>query len=123
MNLLLDTTLLIDYFRDVPAAVAFVEQIEAIPSLSVINVAELFAGVRDGREHRQLDSALAQFQVLPVTSAIAREAGLLKRRWGASHGVGLADALIAATTQAHRLQLVTRNRKHFPMLEDVLTPY
>ncbi len=123
MSLLLDTTLLIDYFRDDPVAVAFIEQIEVIPSLSVVNVAELFAGVRDGREQRQLDSALAQFHVLPVTNAIAREAGLLNRRWSASHGVGLADALIAATAQAHRLQLVTRNRKHFPMLADVLTPY
>jgi hypothetical protein len=123
VSLLLDTTLLIAYFRDAPAAVAFIERIEAVPSLPVVNVAELFAGVRDDQEQRQLDSALAQFHVLSVTSAIAREAGLLKRRWGASHGVGLADALIAATAQVHRLQLVTRNRKHFPMLEDVLTPY
>ena len=123
MSLLLDTTILIDYFRDVPAAVAFIEQAQAPPSLSVINVAELYAGVRDGRERQRLDMALALFAILPVTSGIARDAGLLRRRWGASHGVGLADALIAATAQAHGLQLVTRNRKHFPMLQDLMTPY
>lgn len=123
MSLLLDTTILVDYFRDSAPAVAFVGDLAEAPHLSTINVAELYAGVRDGRELRRLGEALALFPTLAVTAEIARDAGLLKRRWGPSHGVGLADALIAATVQAHALRLVTRNHKHFPMLDEVVTPY
>ena len=123
MSVLLDTTILIDYFRNLSPAVAFIEQLLDPPSLSVINVAELYAGVREGQERQRLDAALGALTILPVTAEIAREAGLMRRRWGPSHGVGPADALIAATAHAHGLDLVTRNRKHFPMLERVTTPY
>jgi predicted nucleic acid-binding protein len=37
--------------------------------------------------------------------------------------VGLADALIAATATQRQVPLVTLNRKHFPMLQDVIVPY
>jgi predicted nucleic acid-binding protein len=54
---------------------------------------------------------------------IARLGGAYRRRFGASHGVLIPDALIAATAQAHGARLVTRNARHFPMLDDVLVPY
>jgi predicted nucleic acid-binding protein len=47
----------------------------------------------------------------------------LKARYGKSHGVGLVDALIAATAKLHGYRLVTLNKKHFPMLDNVLIPY
>ena len=46
-----------------------------------------------------------------------------RREYGKSHGVGLADALIAATAEVVGAQLVTLNKKHFPMLDDVYVPY
>jgi predicted nucleic acid-binding protein len=33
------------------------------------------------------------------------------------------DALIAATARIHGARLVTRNTRHFPMLDDLLVPY
>jgi predicted nucleic acid-binding protein len=54
---------------------------------------------------------------------IAVRGGLVRRDFGKSHGTGLADALIAATALVHQLRLVGLNRKHFPMLPDMLTPY
>jgi predicted nucleic acid-binding protein len=36
--------------------------------------------------------------------------------------MGLADALIAATATQRQVPLVALNRKHFPMLQDVIVP-
>ena len=60
---------------------------------------------------------------LNVDAAIARRGGSLRRTFRQSHGTGLLDALIAATAEAHGARLVTRNLRHFPMLDDVLVPY
>ena len=46
-----------------------------------------------------------------------------RRQYRPSHGVGFADALLAATAPAHNATLVTLNAKHFPMLPDALVPY
>jgi predicted nucleic acid-binding protein len=46
---------------------------------------------------------------------VGRQAGLYLQRYRRSHGVEVADALIAANAVASRAQLWTRNRKHYPM--------
>ena len=46
-----------------------------------------------------------------------------RRQYGRSHGTGLADALIAASVAAAGGTLATLNRRHFPMLAEVLVPY
>jgi hypothetical protein len=66
---------------------------------------------------------LSVFRVADVTREIAENAGDLRARYGKSHGTGLADALIAATAIANGYQLATRNRKHYPMLKSLVTPY
>jgi predicted nucleic acid-binding protein len=48
--ILLDTNILVDLFRKSPPAVAFIAELRSRPAVSAITVAELFAGVRDGRE-------------------------------------------------------------------------
>ena len=46
--LVVDTDVLIDYLRDQPQAVVFLEGTEQPLAISAITVAELHAGVRDG---------------------------------------------------------------------------
>jgi predicted nucleic acid-binding protein len=56
----------------------------------------------------------------------SRSPGLLATiafQYRGRHGVGIPDALIAATARAHGARLVTRNLRHFPMLDDLLVPY
>jgi predicted nucleic acid-binding protein len=48
---------------------------------------------------------------------VGRQAGIYLRQYRRSHGIEIADALIAATVAANRAQLWTRNRKHYPMKE------
>nr|VFK08400.1 MAG: hypothetical protein BECKLPF1236A_GA0070988_100171 [Candidatus Kentron sp. LPFa]VFK24611.1 MAG: hypothetical protein BECKLPF1236C_GA0070990_100152 [Candidatus Kentron sp. LPFa] len=90
--------------------------------LSSIVVAELYAGAKD-EELSVLDELPRLFPVEPVTAEIARLAGLLKGRYARSHGVGLADALIAATAKQHGLDIGTLNIKHFPMFPGLEPPY
>ena len=69
-------------------------------SVSSMVVAELYAGVRgDDRSPEQvvLAEVLAAVEVVPVTAEVARQGGLYRRDFGKSHGVGLADAIIAAS--------------------------
>ncbi len=93
----------------------------------MITVAALYAGVRDGEERQRLDAFVAGFAVLPLDRQPAQRAGLWRRQYGPSHGpshgTGLADALIAASGEAAGASLVTLNRRHFPMLAEVLVPY
>jgi len=49
--------------------------------------------------------------------------GLFRRTFLKSHGIGIADAVIAATAEAEDAILVTLNQKHFPMLSKVIVPY
>ena len=122
-QLLIDTDVLIDYLRDRAEAVAYLESLTPPLSVSAITVAELYAGVRDGDERLTLDQFVDSFQVIALDEKIATRAGLIRRDFGRSHGTGLADAIIAATAEAHDANLVTLNSKHFQMLKDVVTPY
>jgi predicted nucleic acid-binding protein len=122
-RLLIDTDVLIDYLRGQVQAVAYVEGRAETLLVSAITVAELFAGVREGKERTALSAFLSAFEVVAVDSVIAERGGLFRRDYGRSHSTGLADALIAATAEQEQAQLVTLNRKHFPMLSDVHVPY
>lgn len=121
--MLIDTDVLIDYFKGVSEAVDFIETHIDQVALSAITVAELYQGVRDGKERAALDSFISAVSVFSVTEEIGILAGLFRRQYKPSHGVGLADCLIAATAQGNHTQLITLNTKHFPMLESVSKPY
>lgn len=122
-RLLLDTDVLIDYLRGRPNTVSYIEDRTETLLVSTITVAELFAGVREGKERTALSAFLSAFESVPVDASIAERGGLFRRDYGRSHNTGLADALIAATAEQVQARFVTLNRKHFPMLADVDIPY
>jgi predicted nucleic acid-binding protein len=122
-RLLIDTDVLIEYLRGRSEAVEYLEGLTSDLYLSVISVAELFARVRDDEEEKSLKQLLLTFVILPVTEKTARLRGLYRRDYGGSHGTGLADALIAATSEENGADLVTFNRRHFPMVSKIMVPY
>jgi predicted nucleic acid-binding protein len=99
------------------------ESLEEDLCTSSVVVAELYGGVRDGKERQALSSLLSIFEIKPIDAELAERGGLLRRDYGPKHGMGLADALIAATAQQCGAELVTLNAKHFPMLQRVVIPY
>ena len=121
-TLLIDTDILIDYWRDYQPAVEWLEALTVDLKLSSINVAEIYSGMREP-ERRKIESLLECFTIIPLDAALAESGGLLRRDFGNSHGTGLADAIIAATVQKLGCSLATLNKKHFPMLDSVIVPY
>jgi predicted nucleic acid-binding protein len=87
-----------------------------------VNVTEVFAGMRPPEEFRTTE-LLQSLQYLPITWAIARLAGLLKRDH-AKKGITLSatDVTIAAVAIHHQITLITDNIKHYPMKELTLYP-
>jgi predicted nucleic acid-binding protein len=122
-ELLIDTHVLIDYLREYPEAISYLEGQQESLLISVVTVAELYAGVREGEEQLRLERFLRAFEIVSLDLALAVQGGLYRRDYSKSHKVGLADALIAATASHRQIPLVTLNRKHFPMLQNVVTPY
>jgi predicted nucleic acid-binding protein len=113
---LLDTDVLVDFFRGYAQAINFVNEHSFRIILSSIVIAELYAGVKGDKEYSTLENFVSLFNVIPVTPEVAKIGGLYKRDFGKSHGVGLADAIIAATCDAENAELKTLNTKHYPMI-------
>lgn len=63
------------------------------------------------------------FRVVPVSAEVGKIGGLYKRDYGKSHGVGLADAILAATAEIENAELKTLNIRHYPMLKDLKPAY
>ena len=121
--MLVDTDVMVDYLRGYDPAVALVRKHADRIILSSIVIAELYAGVKGDREQAILDDLVSLFGVIAVTVEIARAAGLFRRDYGKSHGVGLADAILAATAQWATADLCTLNVRHYPMMKGLKPAY
>jgi len=66
---------------------------------------------------------MSLFRIVPVSPELARQGGLFKNEYAKSHGVGLADAIIAASAKAEHAELKTLNTKHYPMFKNFRPPY
>jgi hypothetical protein len=122
-TLLVDTDVLIDFLRGSDKAISFIQKFSSQIILSPIVVAELYAGVKGANELSILDNFVSHFRVAPITKDIARAGGLYKRDFGKSHGVGLADAILAATVEKEKAELKTLNVKHYPMIRGLKPAY
>ncbi len=78
------------------------------------------ASVRDGKERDLFEHFFKHSLLCPIDFVIAQKGGLYRRDF---NGVGLRDALIAASAEHADATLVTLNKKHFPMIKNVLVPY
>lgn len=123
---LVDTDVLIDAGRNIGDAVACLEQIDRQASLaiSVVSAMELVIGCRNKAELRILDKFLLRFQVVKLNEQISDIAIDLLRRYRLSHGLLIADALIAATALSQSIPLVTKNERDYRYIAGLhLLPY
>ncbi|MEW5866372.1 MAG: type II toxin-antitoxin system VapC family toxin [Bacillota bacterium] len=128
---LLDTCVLIDHLRGYPQAREWLRDVtRQSPALelaySVISLAELFSGLSGASPENEeaVGRLVSTMKAVRVGEDIARRGGMYVQKWGASHGVKLPDALIAATAGYLGVPLVTRDERHFPMDDvRVVVPY
>ena len=120
MTVLVDSDILIEVTRarDSKILQRWTELSESESSVlcSAISVTELFQGALP-EEQELLADLFEAIICVPVDAVTGRRAGELLLKYRKSHGVELADALIAASAILSRAALWTRNRKHYPMKE------
>jgi predicted nucleic acid-binding protein len=123
LNVVLDTSVLVDHLRASASATEYLASLDGRPSCSEISRIEVIQGLRSS-ERRAANRLFALIAWIPVGETVARRAGELGRRWRRSHpGIAVADLAIAATAEEIDADLATRNLKHFPMFEDLRAPY
>jgi predicted nucleic acid-binding protein len=120
MTVLVDSDILIEVSRgrnaDVVSKWISLSNSDAAVLYSPISVAELWAGARPN-EHETLNNLFRALTCIAIDEEAGRQAGVYLRLYRRSHGIEIADALIAASAWANRAQLWTRNRKYYPMKE------
>ena len=78
-----------------------------------MTIAELWHGVRP-HEQKALEDLFNLMTTIPIEAEVGRRAGEYLRQYAKSHRIELGDALIAATAAIHKVELWTRNRRHYP---------
>jgi len=116
MNLLLDTTIMIDVvrFRNQRNEL-LAELVRAGHRLctSTLNIAELYVGIRAG-ESARIESLLSGLEYHELSASIARLAGQMRSIWAQKgRTLSLADTIVAATAIDRGCALLTDNRKDF----------
>jgi len=120
MTVLVDSDILIEVSRGRNAEVVSkwidLSNADAAVLYSPVSVAELWAGARPN-EYETLNNLFRALTCIPIDEEAGRQAGVYLRQYRRSHGIEIADALVAASAAANRAELWTRNRKHYPMKE------
>lgn len=126
MTVVLDTSVLIDHLRGDLRARLLVTALDGEGetfSASVLTKAEILAGVRLA-ERAKTRPLIEAVEWLEVDNDLGERAGALASRFLRSHpGIELVDYVIAATAERLGADLLTRNRKHFPMFPELRDPY
>ena len=118
--MIIDTDILTDYFRGKEQAK---KQISAIEnrSISMVTQFELFQGARDKKELNLLKQFIREwsFKIYSIDETISFGTLFLLEKYSLSHGLKMADALIAATAINYDENLITGNYKDFKFIKEI----
>jgi predicted nucleic acid-binding protein len=118
---IVDTDILIDVSRGVPEALSSLSHLgqQHALAISVVTQMELLVGCRDTAELRALAKFLQRFTILPVTEPVSDMAVNLLMQYRLSHGLLIADALIAATAIQRQLALISKNQRDYRFIPEL----
>jgi predicted nucleic acid-binding protein len=113
---LIDTDVMIDVSRGNADAASYLDSLSDA-AISIITAQELIVGARDKRDIAGIESLISAYPLMHVDAAIGLLAYDLLKTHAKSDGLRTFDSLIAATAMEWGRVLVSRNRKHFAMIE------
>ncbi len=118
--MIIDTDILVDYFRGKKQAKEQLINIEK-RSISMVTQFELFQGARDKKELNLLKQFIREwsFKIYSIDETISFGTLFLLEKYSLSHGLKMADALIAATAINYDEELITGNYKDFKFIKEI----
>ncbi|MCE7064168.1 type II toxin-antitoxin system VapC family toxin [Dyadobacter sp. CY326] len=115
--LLLDTNILIDYLRNKPHAIQFVDFTGKLNlAINTIVVLELYNGCLNKAEFAKIKKTLNGFVHFDLNESVAKTAVDISHMFALSHQLSVSDTLIAATALVYDLELRTLNLRDFRMI-------
>jgi len=117
-----DTDILIDFYRNYQPAVDFLDyyySMDEMLAISSITQMELFIGCRNKRELIETVKFLKQYEVVHFSRSISEKTVKLIRKYNLSHGLLMADAIIAATVLVSEAQLFSKNASDFVFIKNL----
>ena len=114
---LVDTDVMIWYLRGNAKAGEVLDAL-SLWGISDVVYMELLQGMRDKHELNTFKSFIKQRRIecLPITPEITNRAIYFLELFTLSHGLKMADALIAASSDVYGLPLLTANDSHYRMI-------
>ena len=123
---IVDSDILIDVARGDSDAINCLLRLEKTSALAIgaVTQLELIVGCRNKTELQDLEKFLRRYQILKITNQISDRAVELLKQYFLSHGLLIADGLIAATALVHNEAFITKNQRDFRFITDLnLLPY
>lgn len=114
---LLDSDVVIAWLRRDEDVIRWLKERDAAGDVigwTPVSIAEVGAGIRP-REAFAMDDLARVLHCVELDERVGRKAGRYRLQFGGSHGVEIADAMIAAAAHVHGMTLCTRNLRHYPM--------
>ena len=123
---LIDTDILIDTARGIEKAITCLRTLEEHAELTISSITqmEMIVGCENNSELKALEKFLERFVILPVSEEVSLLAVHILKTYRLSHGLKIADALIASTAIAHNIPLISKNQRDYRFIKTLtLLPY
>jgi predicted nucleic acid-binding protein len=118
--MIIDTDVLIWFMRGNEKAKRTIDNMESFSISSVVYI-EILQGIRNKNELKELKLFVRKRDILiiPLDPDITSRAIFFMERYSLSHGLRMADALIASTTDILGETLFTSNTLHYRMIPNL----
>lgn len=123
MKYIIDTTVLVDYFRRKDKSKCFLSWLIKQKKrliISSLTVYEIMIGCKTDETKALWRNEFKRYRILPFDTNAAYWAALIEQDLAKKrHSIDTADLCIAATAVANGLQLATHNWSHFEHIEEL----
>ena len=112
---IVDSDILINVGRGDQEAIDCLLRLEktSVLAVSVVTQLELIVGCRNKTELQDLEKFFGRFQILKINDQISDLAVDLIKQYFLSHGLLIADGLIAATAIFYDEEFITKNQRDY----------